>query len=338
MQHGSAARSAEQPTSLSVMQAAAAQKAAQKRARLETQRATLAVTRKKVKTGGATILGGKKRQRPAESGSPEQRQRRQLQADVSAANQASDGRSLRPRSVIQSPVPLDPGEDLVWDADRSRFRGLAPAARVATDEVPEAGEQNHCSPDSDWEGPSGLRWVNVEELLQSLSGRLQCTACGMADLDPCAEEVRRGTGSTFKFWCPECEEDTFTLVTQRTLRLGKRGPPTFEGNVRLAAHALRTGGGYAAVHSRLGAGRTCESRCCRGRMWCSRCVQLRPRRLLRRLLGLLGRVGVLVRLVGVESAGFVGSRGTTRRRVRSGQWGPDCARNQRDCISRVPKG
>ena len=40
-------------------------------------------------------------------------------------------------------------------------------------------------------------------------------------------------------WCEECEADTFTLMTQRTVRLGKRGPPTFEGNVRLATTLLR---------------------------------------------------------------------------------------------------
>ena len=103
------------------------------------------------------------------------------------------------------------------------------------------------TPDDDWTGPRGLQWMNAQHLLESLEGRLLCTECGCCDLAAEPEETLRGTGAVWSFWCERCVKYTFELYTQNRLRLGKRGPPTFEGNIRLATWAMRTGGGYASV-------------------------------------------------------------------------------------------
>jgi hypothetical protein len=155
---------------------------------------------------------------------------------------------LRPCSILQEPGRFDAGAGLHFDAAQQRLRF---GELVDTVCIPCAGEKQAADFDqeSEEQGPTGLRWVNVGELFECLSGRLLCTQCGTCDLDPHPEEQQRSLGSVFNFYCSQCEEDTFSLCTQKGIRLGKRGPPTQEAAVRLAAHALRTGGGYASVQS-----------------------------------------------------------------------------------------
>ena len=51
------------------------------------------------------------------------------------------------------------------------------------------------------DGPTGFRWVNVEELFDSLNGHLLCTQCGIADLTAQPpEEQHKGSRSEFQFW------------------------------------------------------------------------------------------------------------------------------------------
>jgi hypothetical protein len=151
---------------------------------------------------------------------------------------------------LLEPQRFDVTKGLRYDQASYKVRGCQ---RVDTESVPHDGETR--MPDTDesdnpQSGPSGFRWINVEELFDSLEGRLLCTQCGIADLTAVQpEEQNMASRSEFRFWCEECNQHTFTLRTQAGLRLGKRGPPTSEAVVRLSAWAHRTGGGHAAVQA-----------------------------------------------------------------------------------------